>query len=145
MGHILETAARLFNERALRAVHDAGYSEVRETWLALIRHLEPEGVRSSVLADRLNRSRQAAGQLVSDLERLGYLERVPDPTDGRAKLVRMTVRGEGARRAGIEASKRLERALACELGQASMSSLQRVGADVVTALGGERSRHPGDA
>lgn len=33
---------------------------------------------------------------VDDLERLGYVERVPNPADGRAKLVRLTERGAAA-------------------------------------------------
>jgi DNA-binding MarR family transcriptional regulator len=108
LGHLLTRSARLFNEQAVAAVQAAGYPEVRESWVGLLRHLEPDGVRSSVLGDRLGITKQAAGQLVSDLERVGYLERVPDPSDGRAKLVRMTDRGFGAWLAGLDALHTLE-------------------------------------
>jgi DNA-binding MarR family transcriptional regulator len=38
-------------------------------------------------------TKQAMGQIVDDLEQLGYVERIPDPADGRAKIVRFTVAG----------------------------------------------------
>lgn len=59
----------------------------------VVPNLPPEGLRSSELAVRLRVSAQRAGQLVDELESLGYLERVPDPVDGRARLVVFAARG----------------------------------------------------
>ncbi len=131
LGHVLTRASRLFHEQALAAVQAQGYPEVRESWLGLLRHLEPDGVRSSVLGERMGITKQAAGQLVSDLERSGYLERVPDPSDGRAKLVRMTERGFGAWLAGLEALQGLERDLEAEVG---LTRLRRDGWTLLQAL-----------
>ncbi len=131
LGHVLGRASRLFHEQALAAVRAAGYDEVRESWLGLLRHLRPEGVRSSMLGERLGITKQAAGQLVSELERLGYLERVADPTDGRAKLVRMTERGFGAWLAGLEAMAALEAELEAEVG---LRRLRTDGTNLLRAL-----------
>ena len=56
-------------------------------------NLDPEGTRLTALADRARISHQAMGEMVDELTRHGYLERVPDPTDGRARLVRLTAPG----------------------------------------------------
>ena len=58
--------------------------------------IDPEGTRLSVLAERAQVAKQTATALVDKLERAGYVERVPDPTDGRARLVRLTARAEAA-------------------------------------------------
>lgn len=55
--------------------------------------LDDGGTRVSVLAERAQMTKQSMAELVLHLERLDYVERVPDPSDGRAKLVRATERG----------------------------------------------------
>jgi DNA-binding MarR family transcriptional regulator len=46
-----------------------------------------DGIRLTELASRATLSLAACSELVNELESLGYLERRPDPTDGRAKLI----------------------------------------------------------
>ncbi len=53
-------------------------------------NLDPGGTRLTVLAERTQMSHQAMGEMVDELVRLGYLERVPDPDDRRARLIRAT-------------------------------------------------------
>ena len=134
LGHVLTAVSRLFHERALAAVHDAGFTEVRASWIVLLRHIDADGVRSSVLADRLGVTRQAAGQLVTELAQRGYLERVPDPSDGRAKLVRMTDRGLSAWATGLDALAALQDDLDSELGPGPLLALHTHGAALLDAL-----------
>ncbi len=54
--------------------------------------VDPDGTRLSVLAARAQVAKQTATALVDKLEHAGYVERVPDPADGRARLVRLTAR-----------------------------------------------------
>src|SRR5690349_14644863 len=61
--------------------------------------LRREGDRIVELAKRAQMTKQAVGYLISYLERHGYVERVPDPTDGRAQIVRRTERGWAFQRA----------------------------------------------
>lgn len=134
LGHVLTRSARLLNARVVASVHAQGYTEVRESWLGMLRHLDPEGTRSTVLADRLEVSKQAAGQLVTELERKGYLERIPDPSDGRAKLVRITERGLHAWLAGLEAFRKLEDELDAVVGAHLLTSLRDGGSALLAFL-----------
>ena len=56
------------------------------------------GLHASDLADRLGVSRQAVAQAVAPLERHGYVSRVPDPADARARVIELTPRGRQALR-----------------------------------------------
>jgi DNA-binding MarR family transcriptional regulator len=65
----------------------------------LLDHVPPEGARATELAARTRITKQALGQLATQLADRGYLEMVPDPKDKRAKLIRCTPRGDEARHA----------------------------------------------
>ncbi len=67
--------------------------DLRASTAQVIPNLPVEGLRISELAARLRLTLQRTGQLVTELEEVGYLERVPDPDDGRAKRVVYTRRG----------------------------------------------------
>ena len=62
-------------------------------------------------------TKQAVGEAVTELERLGYAERVPDPTDGRAKIIKLTDRGVEACLTGRRIFAEIEREWAEELGE----------------------------
>lgn len=92
---LLFRVARRVNERALERVRRAtGVDRLRPAHTALFPHIDLEGTRPSVLAERLGVSRQAVGALVAELEAMGVVDRVPDPDDGRG--VRVVFR-DGAR------------------------------------------------
>src|SRR5688572_5425512 len=79
-----------------------GYEEIRPSHGCVFGNMRPDGVRLTDLAERARITKQSVGEIVTDLEKLGYVERIPDPADKRAKLVRLTPRGEevqGAARA----------------------------------------------
>ncbi len=65
-------------------------------------NIEAEGMRLTELAERAGMTKQGVGEAVTDLEGLGYAERVADPSDGRAKIIRLTARGAAAQRAAFE-------------------------------------------
>lgn len=113
---LLFKAARLLNEHTLaRLRHEIGAPGLRASHTALFPHIGLEGTRPTALAERLGVSKQAVGQLVAELEQMGVLERVPDPTDGRARLVRFVRGGEGLLE-GVELLRRVERELDPALG-----------------------------
>ncbi|AZK97990.1 MULTISPECIES: MarR family winged helix-turn-helix transcriptional regulator [Streptomyces] len=72
---------------------ERGFDDILPRSGAVLAHLRPEGIRASELARLSGQHKQVVGTLVDDLERLDYVERVPDPADRRAKLVRPTERG----------------------------------------------------
>ena len=85
----LELRQRVAAALAAEAVFD----DYRPTHQAVFQWLGPEGDRVSDLAQRAGMTRQSMAELVDHLEARGYVERVPDPSDGRAVLVRRTDRG----------------------------------------------------
>lgn len=76
------------------ALAAAGYPEIHPAHGTVFRLLDGEGTRLTDLAERAQTTKQAIAYSVDALEARGYLERVPDPRDGRARLIRLTRRGE---------------------------------------------------
>src|SRR5579862_2249950 len=92
-----------------RRLRGAGYTDVRASHDCVFRHLTPGGVRLRDLASLSQMTPQAVGEHVDELERLGYVERVPDPADRRAKLIRPTKRGAAFMQAAFEALSEIQR------------------------------------
>lgn len=85
---LIKLARRLDEEAIQRLRLQYGVDELTRAHTKLLPHIDIEGTRITELADRLEVSKQAASQRVRELEDMGALERVPDPSDGRAKLVK---------------------------------------------------------
>jgi DNA-binding MarR family transcriptional regulator len=90
---LLREPFRAMNEQAIARLAERGHPEVRYAHGNVFQYLDDGGTRVSVLAQRAGMTKQSMAQLVEHLEAHGYVERVPDPADGRAKLVRSTERG----------------------------------------------------
>jgi len=88
----------------------------------------------TTLANKLGVSKQAVGQIVAELEEAGVLCRVPDLSDGRAKLVRFTTAGYSAVLAGFNVLHEVEAELAAELGEALMKRLNHDLAKLLSAF-----------
>jgi DNA-binding MarR family transcriptional regulator len=124
LSHQLVRAARLLRARSLRMLREhPQYAHVREAHLNLMPHLDLEGTRLTDLAVRMDVSKQAVGPLVDELVQWGYLERVPDPADGRARLVRFTGAGEEGLRDGVRSLQQLDAALDGALSPDELSQL----------------------
>lgn len=118
-------ASRAAADRIFRAVRDAGFEDVTIAQSRLLMGVDPAGTRLSVLADRAQIAKQTATALVDKLERAGYVERVPDPSDGRARLVRVTSRAEAALPTARAEEDRIEAEWRAQLGDDLMDHLRR--------------------
>jgi DNA-binding MarR family transcriptional regulator len=78
-------------ERLLAALSDAGYGDIGEAHLKVLRYPPPDGVRPSALAQRAKMTKQAMNYLLVQLEELGYVRRHDGDANGR--LVSLTERG----------------------------------------------------
>ena len=76
----------------------AGLDGIRPAQAVALVPLAIGGLHASDLADRLRVSRQAVAQAVTALERHGYVTRLPDPVDARARIIELTPRGQQALR-----------------------------------------------
>ncbi|EGD45069.1 transcriptional regulator, MarR family [Nocardioidaceae bacterium Broad-1] len=88
-------AYRAMDERVISAMRDAGYN-ITVAQARLAQRIAEDGSRLVDLAEQAQVTKQTASVLVAALEREGLVERVPDPTDGRARLIRFTVEGQAA-------------------------------------------------
>ncbi|MGC2653295.1 MAG: MarR family transcriptional regulator [Mycobacterium sp.] len=96
LGVALLIPYRYMEDRIFQAIQDAGFDDWTLAQVRVFQRLAPHGSRLTDLADQAQMSKQSAGVLVDQLERLGYVRRVPDPTDGRARLIVMEERGRRA-------------------------------------------------
>lgn len=103
----------------------AGFEDHRAVHHNVMAHVTFEGVRLTELAEKAGVTKQAMSELVIDLERRGYIERVADPRDGRAKLIRIADRGAQAVDAAMTAFDRLEGAIADRIGSADLGEVKR--------------------
>jgi DNA-binding MarR family transcriptional regulator len=103
---------------------DAGFTDVRASHDCVFRHLTPEGVRLRYLAECSQLTPPAIGEHVDELERLGYVERVPDPSDRRAKLIRPTKRGAAFMQAAYDALAEIEREWTAVVGAKALTRLR---------------------
>jgi DNA-binding MarR family transcriptional regulator len=90
---LLREPFRAGTEVLHRRFAEHGHPDIRPPHGNVMQFLDEDGTRVSVLAERAQVTKQSMAELVAHLERLGYVERVPDPSDRRAKLVRATARG----------------------------------------------------
>ena len=80
----------------------------------------------SVLADRAQMTKQSMAELVAHLEHHGYVERVPDPQDRRAKLVKATARGQDVYAIAREFVSDVEAEWTEKLGERKIETLRRL-------------------
>jgi DNA-binding MarR family transcriptional regulator len=80
----------------------SGFPDSPPSFHPIFENLDPEGTRLTVLAARAGLTHQSVGEVVTELERRGYVERIPDPTDKRARLVSLTDRGRDLVRAAVK-------------------------------------------
>ncbi|WP_179756485.1 MarR family winged helix-turn-helix transcriptional regulator [Kineococcus aurantiacus] len=82
--------------RIFRALAEAGFDDFTPAQARVMQRIGPDGTRLTELAEAAQVTKQTAGFLVDQLERTGYVRRTPDPTDARARLVRVAERGAAA-------------------------------------------------
>jgi DNA-binding MarR family transcriptional regulator len=122
----LITRAHLsLSRRVTEGVARAGHP-LKPSHSAVFGQISPQGSRLTAMARTANMTPQAMSELVDELELLGYVERGPDPTDRRAKLIRLTELGEDCMEAGTDMIDKIERHLADILGDHGRRQLREL-------------------
>lgn len=122
-GRVLDNALRRFEDRVMELLREAGHSQTRRSHVNLTRHLDLEGTRITELARRAAMTNAAMTELIDQCEALALVERVPDPADGRARIVRFTPIGLAWLDAFGRAVARAQREMAEEVGKPAMAVL----------------------
>ncbi len=122
---LISRAHLLVSRRVSEGVTAAGF-RVKPSHGAVFSLIRPEGSRLTELARGAQMSPQAMGELVDELEGLGYLVRTPDPADRRAKLISLTEAGRRGVAAGGQAVAALERDISELLGERGHAQLRRL-------------------
>ena len=128
---MLGRAYSLLGFRIVDGVVGAGFPQ-KPSHSAVFAQIRPTGSRLTELAHGANMTPQSMGQLVDELEDLGYVERQADPTDRRAKLVVLTPRGQECVAAGISTIQAIEAQIDELLGAAGHAELRRLLAELVS-------------
>jgi DNA-binding MarR family transcriptional regulator len=130
-------------ELAISELHarlaEEGHGEIRPGHGCVFRFVEREGSRLTELADRSGLTKQAVGEVVDDLVDLGYVERVGDPRDARAKLIRLTDRGWEGQATAQRIFADIEKRWAREIGREDMAGLRRT-LEAIVAAGADAAR-----
>lgn len=93
IGQLLVRLLGEFRKELSAPSEDRGYTDLREPHMHVFGNVGIDGIRLTELAARAQLGLATMSELVTELERLGYLERRPDPADGRARLIFPTSRG----------------------------------------------------
>jgi DNA-binding MarR family transcriptional regulator len=134
LGGLLAVALRALANDHHRRLDAAGYSDIRPGSGNVFEHIGPEGSTVAAMADRAGITPQAMVQFVDYLESRGYVERRADPTDRRAKIVRLTERGQDADRVARENLRAIEAEWERLIGKDRFQYLRMALHDLVLAL-----------
>jgi DNA-binding MarR family transcriptional regulator len=121
---MLGQAYSLLGFRIVDGVVGAGFPQ-KPSHSAVFAQIHEAGSRLSELARGANMTAQAMGQLVDELESLGYVVRRPDPLDRRAKLIVLTRKGQACVEAGRITIEGLEEEITQRLGRRGHEQLRR--------------------
>lgn len=143
IGQLLIHLLRLFRgELATRGGAAKGVEGIRPAHLQVFGTIKASGSRLTDLASAAGMSLSAMAELVDDLEAFGYLERRPDPADGRAKLVCVTASGWRAIRTGRAMIEQIEAEWGTRIGPDRYETLRDAMQDLLDELDPQiRSRY----
>lgn len=131
IGALLRIPFQATVDRVRQELTAAGFTDITMAHYSVFQHLRPEGSRVSELASQAQMTKQSMGALVEHLEQRGYVQRAPDPTDGRAAIVQLTARGHDLVQVARAAVQAIEGEWAAYLGQARMDELRGTLRDLV--------------
>jgi DNA-binding MarR family transcriptional regulator len=130
VGLLLFVPYRAMESRIFRALAEAGFDDFTPAQARVMQRIGPDGTRLTELAEAAQVTKQTAGFLVDQLERAGYVRRTPDPTDARARLVRIAERGAAAQPIAAAVVAEVEAEWRAHLGERRLGQLR----DALTRL-----------
>ena len=139
-GILLGLAYQTFVDELRADLQSRGFSDVGGAFGYVFRALDQEDLNLRQLAERLGMTDQGAAKIVNDMEAGAYVERYPDPVDGRVKKLRLARRGVAALGAARKFHQAYERRLGDQLKLADPSNLRRL-LDAIVSNSGTDAAH----
>lgn len=124
LGVLLRLAHQHFSSAVDEALDQSGFGDIRPHHANVFSFVPPEGIQVSELTVKAGVRKQSMAQAVEELEKLGYVERRPHPSDKRARLVFLTERGNKIRPLAMATGKRVEEVWAQLLGDGALEELR---------------------
>ena len=108
----LTRTLRVYNRILIERLQARGFTDFTPAFPSLLSNLDTEGTPIGVLAARAGVTRQAAGQLLREIERCGYAELRSAAHDARVTTVHFTARGRRLLSVVLELVEEIEDAFA---------------------------------
>ncbi len=124
IGALLRVPGQAIHRRIIKELNLDGFKGLQVPHMAVLQFPGPDGVRPGMLAERSGMSKQAMNQLLRSLEKAGYVVRSDASDDGRARVVRLTKRGQAAYAKIHEILRVIEREWSAELGPEDFNRLK---------------------
>jgi DNA-binding MarR family transcriptional regulator len=144
IGQLLVHLTRQFQTELYTRLVEAGIEGARVPHTHVTAYIKAEGSRLTDLATQARMTRPAMAELVDDLQRLGIVERRPDPTDGRAKLICLTDQGWAAMRTGHRIIAQLETDYAQLIGAQRFETMCQAMQTLLNAQSPPSTQHDGE-
>lgn len=126
MAGLFEIAKDAFFEDFRAELEQTEFADIRPTHGCVFRFVKGGGLRLTVLAEMAGMTKQSVGEIVDDLVARGYVKRIPDPEDKRAKIICLTERGERAQATGLALFAKVEKQWAKRYGAERIAQVREL-------------------
>lgn len=131
----LADVAEEFERRLMIKSAEQGHKGLKMSFATVLSRVGFAGSRVIDIAEQHGMTKQAVSQIANELEQLGYIQRVPDPADGRAKNIVFTEKGRRLIRDSTAAVHDVEHEFAALIGEEKLQTLSDIMAELVEKLG----------
>jgi len=122
----LLNAFNWFDISLLASMKEQGLEEISHSQSMMMAYLNDSGIRISELAKNLRISRQAAQKRVVELEKIGFVSTVIDPSNLSAKIVTLTPKGRSSTKVALEIFTALEVELSKRIGVDDFNYMKKI-------------------
>ena len=137
--NLLLQAQHQMVQELVRRLAAAGFADMRPAHSRVFENLDVRhGTRLIDLAERAQMTHQSMSELVASLEQRGYVERRPDPTDRRARIVCFTPKGRTLMRVAVPQIAAIEEEWLCRLDRGCCGDLRTALQEAMHAAGRSR-------
>lgn len=124
LARVLRELSRDFDRKVTRRLRELGHADISLSHQVVFANIGLGRTRVTELAERAQITQQAMGKTLRELEDLGYVERIVDETDRRARDIRLTPRGRQLAVDAVACIDEVKRDYAARIGEAEMAELE---------------------